>query len=168
VTVVIRAAEDRDIPRLQSIEIAADALLLDLLHPTDWERAPSGEARASMSGFILVADSADGELVGFAHVLVGEGYAHLEQLSVIPERGRQGLGRALVEEAKAEAGRRGFGQLTLRTYADVRWNAPFYATCGFVETEPDTPLLRELAETETCLGLVRYGRRIQMSASLTR
>ena len=164
---MIRAADDRDIPHLQSIEIAADALLLDLLNLSHWEQAPSGEARASMNGFILVADSTDRKIVGFAHALVGEGYAHLEQLSVLPERGRQGLGRTLVGEAKAEAARRGIGHLSLRTYVDVPWNAPFYATCGFLETEPDTPFLRERAETETRLGLDRYGRRIQMSASLT-
>jgi hypothetical protein len=120
-----------------------------------------------MPGFILVADSTETGIVGFAHVLVGNGHAHLEQLSVLPDRTRQGFGRALVEAAKHEAARGGLGYLTLRTYADVQWNAPFYSTCGFVETEPDTPFLRERAETETLLGLDRYGRRIQMSASLT-
>jgi hypothetical protein len=56
--------------------------------------------------------------------------------------------------------------MTLRTYADVPWNAPFYSTCGFVESQPDTEFLRQLVDTEKELGLDQYGRRIQMSTRL--
>ena len=123
---VIRLAQVRDIACLEEIENAADTLLVRFLDHVDWESAPSGEARASMTGFILVAaDSEDDDAFGFVHVLELEGFAHLEQLSVVPERGRQGVGRELVDASLTEAARRGFESMTLRTYADVPWNAPF-------------------------------------------
>jgi GNAT superfamily N-acetyltransferase len=164
----VRLAQPRDLLRLESIENAADVLLVDLLRPASWPPSPSGAARASMSGFVLVvAETIDGDAVGFVHVLESDGIAHLEQLSVLPAHGRQGLGRALVEAATTEAARRGYERITLRTYADVLWNAPFYSTCGFVPSEPDTKFLHDIATTETHIGLPNYGRRIQMTARTT-
>jgi len=164
---VIRPAQVRDIACLEEIENAADTLLVRFLNPVDWESAPSGQARASTTGFILVAaDSEDDDACGFVHVLEFEGFAHLEQLSVVPERGQQGVGRELVDASLTEAARRGFESMTLRTYADVPWNAPFYATCGFVESDAEAQFHQELQSVEAGLGLERYGRRIQMSAVL--
>ncbi len=90
----------------------------------------------------------------------------MEQLSVLPEHCRRGHGRALVEAAKNEARRRGYEWLSLRTYAEVPWNGPFYARAGFVETKPVSDFHKHLAEVEERLGLDRYGRRIQMTAAL--
>ncbi|GEC74912.1 hypothetical protein GCM10010213_09700 [Microbacterium maritypicum] len=104
--------------------------------------------------------------MGFVHVLEIDGHAHLEQLSVLPSFGRRGIGRQLVTAALAEARRRGHTDVTLRTYTDVPWNAPFYASCGFVESEPDTALLRELVAIEESLGLFEHGPRVQMTATL--
>lgn len=91
---------------------------------------------------------------------------HLEQLSVSPAFAQRGLGRALTEAAKRHAGERGHSRITLRTFADVPWNAPFYATVGFAEEEPSTAFHRSLVEVEARLGLDRYGRRVQMGATL--
>ena len=118
-----------------------------------------------MPGFVLVTGEAlDDVPVGFVHVLEVDGLAHLEQLAVRLASGRRGHGRALVEAAKVEAARRGYRRISLRTYADVPWNAPFYTTCGFVESEPDHAFLRELQRRETAVGLDRYGRRVPMTA----
>lgn len=64
------------------------------------------------------------------------GSLHLEQLSVHPDHGRRGLGRALLRAALAWTGDRGYDELTLATYRDVPWNGPFYASEGFVEVGP--------------------------------
>jgi GNAT superfamily N-acetyltransferase len=165
--VAVRPAVPQDIQRLEEIENAADLLLIDFLDTARWDPAPTGDERAAMPGFILVvSESTDGDAVGFVHVIEVDGCAHLEQLSVHPSSTRGGLGRVLVGAAKAEAGQRGHGWMSLRTYADVPWNAPFYSTCGFVESEPESAFQRQLLETERRLGLEKYGRRIQMSASL--
>lgn len=106
------------------------------------------------------------QTVGFAQVLEIDGHAHLEQLSVLPSHGGRGIGRLLVGAAKEEARRRGHAQLTLRTYADVPWNAPFYSSCGFRESEADSAFHRGLLASEDALQLSQYGRRIQMTAVL--
>jgi len=80
--------------------------------------------------------------------------------------GQRGYGRALLDTAMDEARRRGYELITLRTYADVPWNAPFYARAGFVETPPTTDFHRDLIQVEERLGLARFGRRVQMTAAL--
>ncbi|OUD89287.1 Acetyltransferase (GNAT) family protein [Clavibacter michiganensis subsp. michiganensis] len=167
----IRLATAADLVALQRIEDAADRLLVDLLEPEDWPPAPTGAARAAEPGFLLVAEdpAADDDgagLVGFAHVLEVDGLAHLEQVSVPPEHGRRGHGRALVEASADEARRRGHRRITLRTFADVPWNASAYARMGFVEEPPATPFHTALLATEARLGLDRLGRRIQMGREL--
>ena len=168
--ILLRPSGPTDDHTLEQIEVAADALLVDRFGAVDWPPPTSSAERASMTGFVLVAEDtpsdADPVVVAFVHVLEIDGQAHLEQLSVHPEYGRRGIGRRLVEAAKAEAGDRGHARLTLRTYVDVPWNAPFYATCGFELSEPDTPLLRSLVATEEAIGLFAYGSRVQMTARL--
>ena len=163
---VIRAATADDLDLLADIEDDADRQLVDRLRPVEWEPAASGRARAARPGFVLVAAlRLRGDAVGFVHVLEEDG-AHLEQLAVRRSHGRRGIGSALVHAAIAEAARRGHGRVTLRTYADVPWNAPFYSALGFVESEPDSRFLRGLAATEHRVGLDRWGRRVQMSATI--
>ena len=166
-SVSIRRAVPKDYLAVESIENAADQLLIDRLSPDRWEPAPSGLSRAAAAGFVLVAEEIEtGTIVGFVHVLEADGIAHLEQLSVLPQMGRRGYGRALLDTAMDEARRRGYGLITLRTYAHVPWNAPFYARAGFVETPPTTDFHRDLIEVEERLGLARFGRRVQMTAAL--
>jgi GNAT superfamily N-acetyltransferase len=163
----IRMAEPGDHAVIEVIENAADAILIDLLKPEHWEPAPSGTVRNAQPGFLLVAlESVHDSVIGFVHVLEIEGVAHLEQLSVLPTHGRRGNGRKLVEASMAEASDRGYDELTLRTYAGVPWNAPFYETCGFTESEPATDFQRRLVSLEEEFGLDRYGRRLQMTVQL--
>jgi GNAT superfamily N-acetyltransferase len=167
-TAHVRIAGARDYDRLEEIENRADELLIDFVRPDNWEVASRGDEKAAMPGFVFVAsEMPDGDAVGFVQVLEIAGLAHLEQLSVVPEYGQRGIGRALVRAALVEASRRGYLSISLRTYADVPWNAPFYATCGFVESDPATAFHRSLIETEGRRGLDRDGRRIQMSARLS-
>lgn len=162
----IRLAQPGDAAAVERIENAADELLIDRLQSGEWPSAPAGESRLRDPGFLLVLELDDEGVMGFAHVLEVDGLCHLEQLSVRPEHARQGLGRALVDAAKEHAGERGHTRITLRTYADVPWNAPFYRSAGFVEDEPATDFHIALIDTESRLGLDRHGRRVQMSADL--
>jgi GNAT superfamily N-acetyltransferase len=96
---------------------------------------------------------------------VGDG-AHLEQLSVLPDQGRRGLGRALLRAGCAWAADRGYRELTLATYRGVAWNAPFYATEGFVEDGPvdDWLVAHGLPPEEPVMG--RFGVRVLMRRAL--
>lgn len=163
----VRAATADDASSIEEIEAAADRLLIDFLRATAWPAPDAAAERLTRPGFLLIAE-VDGVPAGFVHgEELGAAQAHLEQVSVLPRFARRGIGRLLVEQAKAEATARRHSELTLRTYADVPWNAPFYASCGFVETAPDTDALRRLVAVEERLGLLQHGRRVQMTAPLT-
>ncbi len=116
---------------LPGVEAAADALFDDLgIGPLP---GPGTEEELAAALVVLVAGEPP---VGFCRLdRVGPPApgAHLEQLSVRPDLGRQGLGRALLRAACAWAAAHGFAELTLATYRDVPWNGPFYASEGFVE-----------------------------------
>lgn len=102
--------------------------------------------------------------VGFARLEIVDGHAHLEQLSVHPSHGRQGVGAELLDAACRWAADNGHCVVTLSTFADIPWNAPFYARHGFVPVPDDhlTPGLRALRRRELELGLDAQGRRTVM------
>lgn len=157
----VRPAGQDDLPLLAPIEGAADQLYVELFGDPGWDPPTPGEARAAQPGFLLVAE-VDDVVVGFAHALDLDGHLHLEQLAVHPDHGRRGVGTALVRAALGEARARGHEQLTLSTYADVPWNAPFYRRLGFRELDVLPPHLATLREEERSLGLERHGRRLMM------
>lgn len=75
--------------------------------------------------------SIDGAYVGFHAYGQIDGSGHLEQLSVLPEYGRRGLGAALLEHACELARSRGQRAVWLTTYDHMPWNRPFYQRHGF-------------------------------------
>jgi GNAT superfamily N-acetyltransferase len=163
----IRPATRSDLRLLGTIEASGDRQFREHFgYDPGWGEPPSGEHRAAQPGFLLVGED-DGEVIGFVHVLEVDDAAHLEQVSVRSDRQQRGFGRALVEAAKDAAAQRGYAEITLMTYADVPWNAPFYVTCGFVQTEPTTRFQHRLLAVERDLGLGQHGRRVLMAASLS-
>ena len=99
----IRPAHANDFTAIELIENEADRLLIELLHRKKWSPAPTGATRAAEEGFILIAENEQSVTVGFVHVIEVDDTAHLEQLSVLPEHGRRGYGRMLVNAARQEA-----------------------------------------------------------------
>ena len=159
----VRPATREDADLLTEIEGEGDQQFVALFGPLDWEPTP-GTWRLGVPGFVLVSGD---PVVGFAHVLELEGIAHLEQLAVRPSEQRRGTGTALVRAARAEAARRGYDVLTLSTYADVPWNAPFYRGLGFEELTALAPVHRAIREKEERMELMRHGRRLIMGAPTT-
>ncbi|HYN29240.1 MAG TPA: GNAT family N-acetyltransferase [Dermatophilaceae bacterium] len=155
----VRLAEDRDLPQLAAVEDAADARFAAVFDTTGWLAADSGEERAAEPGLLVVAGD---PVVGFAHVLDLDGHWHLEQIAVHPDAGRHGVGSALLAEVHAEVARRGGTEVTLTTYRDVPWNAPFYAARGYVVVEDLAPFLAAIREHERALDLERNGPRVAM------
>ncbi|WP_423493901.1 GNAT family N-acetyltransferase [Microbacterium esteraromaticum] len=122
----VRIATDSDLPSIARIEAAADTVFDAIADRTEWGSPPSGQDRCQHPGFLLVAaDDEAGPAVGFVHVITHDDVAHLEQLSVLPEHARLGHGTALVHAALDEARARGAKLITLRTFAEIPWNAPF-------------------------------------------
>jgi len=61
---------------------------------------------------------------------------HIWQMAVRYERQGQGLGRRLLDVAVGRARALNLLALTLTTFRDVPWDAPFYRRCGFSVLEP--------------------------------
>jgi GNAT superfamily N-acetyltransferase len=80
---------------------------------------------------VWVAAPPNGQPVGFAVVQVIDGLAHLAEISVHPAHGRQGLGARLIQALCDWARDRAYPAVTLSTFRDVPWNAPFYERLGF-------------------------------------
>lgn len=101
--------------------------------------------RTMRDGVTFIAD-AGGALAGFAMVEPLDGESHLIEIDVDPAHQGKGLGKQLVAAAENWARQKGFDGLTLTTYRDVAWNAPYYAGLGFAVIEPG-PERRGLLET---------------------
>jgi len=107
------------------------------------------------AGLLWVALSPQHHPVGFALVELEGHSPHLEEIDVHPLHGRRGIGTALVKAVCAWAQDRGYIGITLTTYRDIPWNAPFYASLGFevLAAAELTPYLRARVEDETARGL---------------
>jgi GNAT superfamily N-acetyltransferase len=159
--VTVRPAEPADLPALAGIEEAADTLFVQRFGGVDWPPPTAGEARAAAPGLLLVAVD-DDAVSGFAHVLDLAGRWHLDQVAVEPARSRRGAGGALLAAVHDEVARRGGHEVTLMTYADVPWNAPWYARHGYAVLEPLPDHLLSFRATEERFGMARHGRRVAM------
>jgi len=162
VDAAVRLIEAEDEPRIASIEAAADQLLVERFGPEFFTEVTPGKDRVADPGFVLVAGR---PCVGFAHVLEECGTAHLQQLAVDPAHGRRGLGAALVNACCERARQRGYNQLSLTTFRDVPYNAPWYARLGFVIIdEPVDVVARHVMQEEEPYG--RLAPRVAMSRTL--
>lgn len=121
--------------------------------------APAEETAYKDALLVLVAGTPP---VGFIRIINVLGHPHLEQLSVYQRHGRIGIGSALLGAAIANLRRRGYRSLTLMTFEDVPWNAPFYRSRGFRTVEEATPAIDWLLKREKKLGMENLGRRVAL------
>ncbi len=101
-----------------------------------------------------------GEVVGYLLLNVVAGSAHIEQVSVDPTHARQRVGARLIEVVTEWANQQGLLAMTLTSFAQVQWNAPYYATLGFVVVpeEDQPPALRAIRRAENERGLDAWPR----------
>jgi GNAT superfamily N-acetyltransferase len=157
----IRRADASEYEHLIDVERRSDQLFaLSGIGPLP----EPGDAKALAAAAVVFA--AGNPAVGFARVEIVDAHAHLEQVSVIPRAMRRGIGTALVQAVLRWATDEGYAEVTLITFADVAWNAPFYARLGFVPVEDLTPGLAELRDWERDLGLDSLGERVVMRRTL--
>jgi len=134
-TFSIQPGTQQDIPHLAEIERASDQLF-PAGRLTSESIYPAEDFRKAIDQGILLVASIAAQQVGFAVALPDASNLHLCLLAVHPEHGRQGIGRALVQQVLQQATINHYQQVTLTTFADIPWNAPFYRTMGFVELPP--------------------------------
>ena len=155
----VRRAEPADVPLLAGIEAAGDVQFAGYLDASVVASATDGRQRVA-DGLVIVIGS---PAVGFAHLIeLDDGSAHLEQLSVHPRAQRRGLGRTLLRAVFGIVRDRGLERVTLTTYADVPWNAPFYARLGFTVVREPSGALGHVVADERRRGLDRELPRVAM------
>jgi GNAT superfamily N-acetyltransferase len=132
----LRLARPEDAEAMPAIERAAADLFthdpgLEGFDPDDTWEIPDLQ-RLIRRGHSLVAHVGE-EMAGF---LVAQPFSrelHIWEMNVHPRFGRRGIGAGLVRAAQIDARNTGFRALTLTTFRDLPWNAPFYGRLGFEE-----------------------------------
>ena len=170
---VIRLAEASEVAALPAVERRAarlfDGWLIETgLTQTFLENVSTIEEldEARRSGHLWIAATPDGEVAGFAQVVILDGVAHLDEIDVVPEHGRRGVGSRLVDAVCRWARAAGYSKITLSTFDHVPWNRPFYEKLGFRVVETALPPEhRQLVAGERDRGL-RTDLRVVMERNL--
>jgi predicted N-acetyltransferase YhbS len=164
---ILRAGTRDDVADLAAIERAADSLFpAGRLPPGDDTYSLASLWMACDEGLLFVVE-AEARTAGFAVCTVVEGRLHLAGLAVHPEVGRRGLGARLVTRVIEEARLRDLAGVTLTTFADLPWNAPFYERFGFkvVDADACSPCLAEVLRREQTAGMTH---RVAMICAMNR
>ena len=157
----IRPVRPDELALLPALERAADTMF----EPLGVGPLPGPGTVDEFAAALVVLVAGDPP-VGLCRIdAIGDG-AHLEQLSVHPDHAGRGTGRALLRAGCAWTAVRGYPELTLATYRDIPWNAPFYASEGFVEAGPvdDWLVAHGLGPEEPVMS--RFGARVLMRRTL--
>lgn len=142
----VRPAGPDEIPTAIAIDDSAGSLFTNAnLHfdiPADHPFAVAEVARWTASAhaghmFLATRDLPTATPEGLLVLGLVNDLPHLDQLSVRPSAGRQGLGSRLLAHAITWAADR---PLWLETYAHIPWNRPYYERHGFtVVDDADAP-----------------------------
>jgi GNAT superfamily N-acetyltransferase len=157
-TVPVRPSRADEGPLLRQIErLAGERFRLVGLESVADDEPASVEDLAEYAGAgrsWVAVDERDRPL-GYVLVDIVDEHAHIEQISVRPDRQRAGLGRALVDQVRGWALETGRSAITLTTFTDVPWNRPWYEHLGFVvlADEQIGPDLQAVRDAETGHGL---------------
>lgn len=153
----IRSGTQDDLPHLAGVERDAAQLYATVGYDycVDGPVRDREECeRALNDGAVFVAVSPKDEIAGFALAWRVDRAAHLLELGVSQQYQGHGFGRRLVARTEDWARQDGRREITLTTYRDVPWNAPFYNRLGYQIFEPEDfrPGLREIQADEARWG----------------
>lgn len=156
----IRLAKPEDLSFLPDIESAAAELFSQfpaLANLPDGVTSLEEFQESQQSNLLWVAALPSGKPIGFAQVYIVDGLAHLDEIDVHPDYGRQGIGRRLIQTVIEWAQSEGIPAITLTTFRDIPWNEPFYRKLGFrvLEWSELSAGLIEMVEKEESYGLNR-------------
>lgn len=127
-SVVIRTAGAGDLDAIMAIEQAS-------FGASAWERATMQQEIASDWGRYVIAvdEDDDGRTVGYAGLRAVGVEGDVQTIAVAAGARGRGIGRALLAELLAEAGRRGVRELFLEVRADNPVARGLYESVGFRE-----------------------------------
>ncbi|HEX7037389.1 MAG TPA: GNAT family N-acetyltransferase [Pseudomonadales bacterium] len=153
----VRLAERAEVPRLPDVERAAARLFPAGRIPEPDETHSVEELLEYLSRGLLWVAADEHEPLGYVYAGELDGALHVYELAVDPAHGRRGLGTALMRRAMAEAPARRLDRVTLTTFEDLPWNAPFYERLGFRTLAPNelSASLATILEHERAVGMIR-------------
>lgn len=134
----IRIAHVEELPQLSQIERLAARLFLNTPYSflVDADPLPLDFVQQGFqAGQVWVAIAQDELVVGYAIAREVDNTLYLQQIDVIPEYGRRGIGTALITTIRDWAKHHGYCTLSLSTFRDIPWNAPFYTKLGFAAVD---------------------------------
>ncbi|MFN3521264.1 MAG: GNAT family N-acetyltransferase [Phenylobacterium sp.] len=154
----LRAARLDEIDAVRAIERASSVRMLSTPFPelADDEPADPGllAARIAAGGLTVACAQADTPVAFVMHrPLVQDWY--IEQIDVLPDWGRRGIGAGLLAEVARQGRAAGARALVLSTFREVAFNAPYYRRLGFAELGEDEldAELRAIREAHLARGL---------------
>jgi predicted N-acetyltransferase YhbS len=157
-TYQIRSARAEELVLLSHIERSAARLFLDTPYSFLADAGPLSLnflQQQFQSERVWVAVHLHHVVVGYAIACEVDNTLYLQQIDVVPEHGRRGIGSSLVSAVCDQARRQGYAIVSLSTFRDIPWNAPFYAKLGFcaVDETELTPGFQYIRLKEKAAGL---------------
>jgi len=145
----IRPAREEDLAALPSIELSAGRLFVEHGFGDEVHASPSVAWRPSLdAGLLWVADDGTGAPIAFLAARQFEDALYITEVDVAFRYQRQGLGRALVEQAVRAARSSGLAFVGLTTAMRPPWNAPAYQRMGFEICDAPPHWLAAILEAE--------------------
>ncbi|WP_262285556.1 GNAT family N-acetyltransferase [Micromonospora sp. MA102] len=130
----IRQAPAEVLASLAELQVAAGQVFRDVGMPeVAQNNVDMADLEARQAAGQVWIGEYDGRIAGFVTASVVDGYAHIEQVSCVPDLAGQGIGRRLMEHVEVIGRHRGTSATTLTTFRDVPWNAPYYRRLGYRE-----------------------------------
>jgi GNAT superfamily N-acetyltransferase len=130
----IRSARIEELTMLAQVERSAAVLFLDTPYAflaNDEPLSLDFVQQRFQAGQVWVAVDQPGVVVGFAITREVDDTIYLQEMDVDLAHVRRGLGAALVETVCDWAKLQGYKAISLSTFRDLPWNAPFYTKLGF-------------------------------------
>lgn len=153
----MRVAKSFEVEQIREIERVSATRLLgtDLAALADDEPTDTAILEDRLNANNLWVAILGDTPVAFVMFREVEACAYVEQIDVLPSHAGRRLGALLLDRVAEIARDRGLAGLTLSTFKDVPFNAPYYRRLGFVDL-PDaslSPGLREIRREHLARGL---------------
>jgi GNAT superfamily N-acetyltransferase len=130
----IRSAQVEELTLLAHIEQSAAIRFLDTPYAflVDAKPLPLDFVQQRFqAGQVWVVVDQKNTVIGYAVTREVDDTLYLQEIDIEPKHGRKGLGYALVNTVRSWAKLSGYVVMSLSTFRDIPWNAPFYSKLGF-------------------------------------
>lgn len=156
----LRNTIQADIPTLQTLEALAaqrflaipELAILAHSEVTDSQR----HKQSIIQRLSWLVEDARGRILGFCYAQELADSLYLAEISSHPAARGMGIGHKLVAHVRKTAADRDLSGVTLTTYRDIPWNAPWYQRQGFIVLEASSLCseLRDIVQHQTALMLL--------------